>query len=183
MGYRLSKITTKTGDDGFTQVEPGKRIPKNDSLIQALGDIDELNSALGIVQAHLSQHEDIYSVIQQIQQDLFNLGGELCPPHRQALTEQATLLLDENILKWNDTLPPLTEFILPGGNLAAAYCHLARAICRRAERSLVHLHHQQSLQPNILQYMNRLSDLLFIFARVLARDTSKQEVLWNNKIS
>jgi cob(I)alamin adenosyltransferase len=180
MGYRLSKISTKTGDDGTTQVEAGKRLAKDAPRINALGDLDELNSALGIVLAYPIQDHAISAILQQVQQDLFNLGGELCPPHRPAITETTTLLLEQAIVQWNDTLPPLTEFILPGGNLIAAHCHLARTICRRAERSLVHLHHSEPLQPEILRYINRLSDLLFIFARVFARQTTSTEILWNH---
>jgi cob(I)alamin adenosyltransferase len=180
MGYRLSKIVTKTGDDGSTQVEAKKRISKDNPRIHALGDIDELNSVLGIVLAHSEKNQTIHAVLQKIQHDLFHLGGELCPPHRPAITEQATQFLEENSVDWNTVLPPLTEFILPGGNTASASCHLARAICRRAERSLVHLHHIEPLSPEILRYMNRLSDLLFIAARILAKDTASQEIMWNN---
>jgi cob(I)alamin adenosyltransferase len=181
MGYRLSKIVTKTGDDGTTQIEPGKRLPKNHSRIHALGDIDELNSAMGIVLSYHLSNKEILASLQRIQQDLFYLGGELCPPHREAITEKNILLLEEMISTCNDSLPPLTEFILPGGNTASSHCHLARAICRRAERSLVCLHYEEPISKAILKYMNRLSDLLFVFARVLARETSTEEVQWENK--
>ena len=180
MGYRLSKIVTKTGDDGTTQIEPGKRIPKDHLRICALGDIDELNSALGLVLAYSSSHEKIRSILQHVQQDLFYLGGELCPPYRPTLTEENILFLEEAIFTYNNTLPPLTEFILPGGNLLSAHCHLARTICRRAERSLVSLNHSESISKIILQYMNRLSDLLFVLGRILARETSTEEIQWKN---
>jgi cob(I)alamin adenosyltransferase len=181
MGYRLSKIVTKTGDSGTTQIEAGNRIPKNHLCIHALGDIDELNSAIGIVIVYASFHSDIQTSLLKIQQDLFYLGGELCPPHRQAITSEMTLLLENSILQWNKTLPPLTEFILPGGNVASAHCHLARTICRRAERSLVSLHQTEPLSLEILKYINRLSDFLFVIARILSRHTSKEETLWENK--
>lgn len=181
MAYRLSKIVTKTGDDGTTQLEPGKRIPKNHMRIQALGDIDELNSALGIVLACNISYKEIHTTLQHIQHDLFYLGGELCPPFRESITAKNVLALEEMISTYNNTLPPLIEFILPGGNLASSHCHLARTICRRAERSLVALHHDEGLSKIILQYINRLSDLLFVFARVLARETSTEEIQWENK--
>lgn len=181
MGYRLSKIVTKTGDAGTTQVEVGKRISKDDPLIHVLGDLDELNSVLGIVIVYLTDQTVIRSFLLHIQQDLFNLSGELCPPHHPAITEKTTQILDEKISEWNDTLPPLTEFILPGGNVASAHCHLARTVCRRAERSLVHLHRMNALQPDILRYINRLSDLLFIVARILAKETSSHEILWKHE--
>src|SRR6185437_9963072 len=161
MGYRLSKIVTKKGDDGTTQVEVGKRISKDDPVIHALGDLDELNSLLGIVLAYLidpnlkaTYPQEIPHTLHQIQQDLFNLGGELCPPHHLVMTEEMTQKLEEKISHWNKTLPPLKEFILPSGNAASTHCHLARTVCRRVERSLVHLHQTVSLQPEILRYIN-----------------------------
>lgn len=180
MGYRLSKIVTKTGDNGTTQIEVGQRISKDDPPIHALGDLDELNSALGVVIAYLPDDLDIQAILLQIQQDLFNLGGELCPPHHKAITDDMIRILDDYIAQWNETLPPLREFILPGGNLLSAHCHLARAICRRAERSLVHLHRIHPLPSNILRYMNRLSDLLFILARILAKKTGSEEQIWQH---
>jgi cob(I)alamin adenosyltransferase len=181
MGYRLSNIVTKTGDNGTTQIEVGKRIAKDAPTIHALGDIDELNSVLGIVLVYLPDNHEIRSILLQIQQDLFNIGGELCPPHHPAITNHAIEALEEAIFHWNETLPPLQEFILPGGNLASAHCHLARTVCRRTERSLVHLHHTQTLQPEVLRYVNRLSDLLFILARVLAKESSCQEIAWQHE--
>ncbi|MBV8801990.1 MAG: cob(I)yrinic acid a,c-diamide adenosyltransferase, partial [Gammaproteobacteria bacterium] len=153
----------------------------NHLRICALGDIDELNSAIGVVLAHPISHKEVRITLQHIQQDLFYLGGELCPPYREAITEKNILLLEDIISTYNATLPPLTEFILPGGNSTSALCHLARTICRRAERSLVALHQEEPISKMILQYINRLSDLLFVFARILSRETASEEIQWENK--
>jgi cob(I)alamin adenosyltransferase len=181
MGYRLSKIYTRTGDDGMTQVSPGERIPKNDIRIEALGSIDELNSAIGLMLAHEIPNLDIKSCLTQIQHELFDLGGELCPPHHQVITADKVTRLENTIDEWNEVLPPLKEFILPGGNLPSACCHLARTICRRAERTLVALHQENPINLAILHYVNRLSDLLFVAARVLTHDNQQTEILWNHE--
>ena len=178
MGYRLSKITTRTGDDGTTGLGPKNRLSKDDVRIEVLGTLDELNSVLGLILAHNPADTEIEKSLQHIQQDLFNLGGELCPPYHPAITEEKLLRLDNWIADWNAMLPPLSEFILPGGNLLAAQTHVARTVCRRAERRLVSLHRVETLNPQLLQYMNRLSDLLFIVARIFARKTSEKEVMW-----
>lgn len=181
MRYRLTKITTRTGDDGKTNLGNGNRIPKHHARIEALGTLDELNSAIGLVLAHEPTNLDAAIALKKIQQDLFDLGGELCPPYRQAITLDKMVYLEEMIEKWNSDLPPLKEFILPGGNLTAASCHLARTICRRAERCIVKLNEEENLNPDILRYINRLSDLLFIAARVLARETTDKEELWEHE--
>lgn len=181
MGYRLSKIYTRTGDDGKTQVSPGERIPKNSTRIEALGTIDELNSAIGLLLAHEMNNLDIKTCFTQVQHELFDLGGELCPPHHHVMTEDKILRLEKTIDEWNDILPPLKEFILPGGNLPSACCHLARTICRRAERTLVALHQEAPINPDILRYVNRLSDLLFVAARLITRDDQHEEILWQHE--
>lgn len=181
MSYRLSKIYTRTGDDGYTQIAVGKRIAKDDLHIEALGTLDELNSAIGFLLAHDPCPAVVSNYLRQIQHDLFDLGGELCPPHHEAIAAQKTRRLEKMIDKWNKTLPPLQEFILPGGNIESASCHLARAICRRAERCLVKLHKKTALNPEILRYINRLSDTLFVAARILAREDKTKEILWKHK--
>lgn len=181
MGYRLSKIYTRTGDDGKTQVSAKERIPKNSILIETLGTIDELNSAIGIVLAHKTNNLDLQWCLTDIQHELFDLGGELCPPHHCVITPDKIKRLENSIDEWNEVLPPLKEFILPGGSLTSASCHLARAICRRAERCLVALNQENPLNPDILRYINRLSDLLFVAARIFARDDHQAEVLWKHE--
>lgn len=178
MGYRLSKIYTRTGDDGKTQVEPGKRILKNHLRIEALGTLDELNCVMGIIQG-FSSDNDINQLFTEIQHDLFNLGGELCPPHHRVIVKEKTEHLENKIDEWNESLPPLKEFILPRGNLATTHCHLARAVCRRAERVLVALDQVEKVLPESLRYLNRLSDLLFVAARILAKD--EKEILWDHQ--
>lgn len=181
MGYRLSKITTRTGDDGKTHLGDGNRLLKSHARITALGELDELNSAIGLLLAHNPENQDIVDGLKQVQQDLFDLGGELCPPYREVIIAQHVLRLEQLIEKLNATLPPLKEFILPGGNITAATAHLARTICRRAERSFVKLHSEEPLNAAILQYLNRLSDLLFVAARIAAREASIDEVLWEHE--
>lgn len=181
MSYRLSKIYTKKGDDGSTSLDARNRISKDSLRVEAIGTLDEFNSALGMVLAFGIETQDIKAAFIQIQQDLFNLGGELCPPHRVVITHDKVTQLETWLDAWNDTLPPLTEFILPGGNPTSAACHLARTICRRAERCIVTLHQAESLNPEILRYINRLSDTLFVAARMLAKETQSKEVLWEHK--
>jgi cob(I)alamin adenosyltransferase len=181
MGYRLSKITTRTGDDGSTSVGVGERLLKNHDRIEALGTIDELNSVIGMVLAYKLNGANIVEAFTQVQQDLFDLGSELCPPYREAITQEKIIYLDQCIETWNATLPPLKEFILPGGNIKAATCHLARTVARRAERTLVTLHQTEPVNLNVLQYLNRLSDVLFIAARILARETLSEEPLWDHE--
>lgn len=181
MGYRLSKITTRTGDDGKTQLGDGQRIYKDDACIEALGTLDELNSSIGMLLAHLPSNHMMKSSLQHIQQNLFHIGGELCPPHHPALTTEEVVLLEQLIEQWNAALPPLKEFILPDGNIQSTTCHLVRTICRRAERTLVKLHQEKLLRKEILCYLNRLSDLFFVMARVLARETASEEILWDHE--
>lgn len=181
MGNRLSKITTRTGDGGSTGLGDGSRISKTSARIHAIGDVDELNSWIGLLAASLPSDHDLQDLLKQIQNDLFDLGGELAVPGFNGFNTQALSDLEQQQEALNEQLPPLKDFILPGGNQAAAHCHLARAVCRRAERALVELGIQDDTNPLLLAYLNRLSDTLFIAARVLARENGGQEVLWQNR--
>jgi cob(I)alamin adenosyltransferase len=183
MGYRLSKITTRTGDDGKTSINNKERLPKNHLIIEALGTLDELNSAIGLLLSYSFKNQELRKILAQTQQDLFDLGGELCLPERIVITPEKTLLLEAFIEQWNATLPPLKEFILPGGTPASATCHLARAMSRRAERTLVALHQENPLHSEILRYINRLSDVLFIAARLLMKEKNRKEKMWNHSRS
>lgn len=177
MGNRLSKIYTRTGDDGTTGLGDGTRIAKNSLRVAALGDVDELNAVLGILQTEPLE-ANIYAVIEAIQHDLFNLGGELCMPDHSMVKPERVTALENQLDAWNDNLAPLKEFILPGGSRAAAYCHLARTVCRRAERTMHALNEQEPLNDPALQYINRLSDLLFVLSRILNKAAGVSDVLW-----
>jgi cob(I)alamin adenosyltransferase len=181
VGNRLSKIYTRTGDDGTTGLGDGSRVAKEDPRVEAYGCVDECNSAIGVVLAVKDLPEPVRRCLVQIQHELFDLGGELCIPGHRAITATHVGALELALDEFNETLPPLKEFILPGGGTAAAACHLARAICRRAERRAWTLARAQSVAPEPLQYLNRLSDLLFVLARVLARHESGSEVLWKHE--
>jgi cob(I)alamin adenosyltransferase len=178
MGHRLSKIYTRTGDEGTTGLGDGSRVAKTAPRIRAIGDIDELNSLLGVLIAQLPA-SDVARVLVAIQHDLFDLGGELSIPGTHLLADEAAGKLETAIDRYNETLPPLKEFILPGGSAAAAFCHLARAVCRRAERSMVDVAASEAVGEGALRFINRLSDLLFVLARVLAREEGGAEVLWD----
>lgn len=178
MGHRLSKIYTRTGDEGTTGLGDGSRVPKNSQRIHALGDIDELNSLLGVLLA-TDPPAQMARELLEIQHDLFDLGGEVSIPTASLLPATASERLESLIDRYNDDLPPLKEFILPSGSTATAHCHVARAVCRRAERALVELAGSESVQASALQYLNRLSDLLFVLARVLARRDGGTEVMWD----
>ncbi len=180
MGNRLSKIYTRTGDDGSTGLGDGKRVSKDSARVEAYGAVDELNSVLGIVRA-CDLPQNIDNELERIQHELFELGGELCMPGYQGLGEEAVTRLEQVLDSLNSDLPPLKEFILPGGDEPAAFCHLARTVCRRAERRVVTLDGLESVNGLSLHYLNRLSDLLFVMARTLARISGKGEVLWNSK--
>jgi cob(I)alamin adenosyltransferase len=182
MGNRLSKIVTKTGDKGTTGLGDGNRVPKNALRVESMGAVDETNSIIGIVVAECyaaSQPDNPFSeLLQKVQNDLFDLGGELSMPGYQFIDEKHVERLETWIVTYNEQLPPLKNFILPGGNRAAAYCHLARSVCRRAERVVVSLSQQETLNSALQRYLNRLSDLLFVLARTLARQNEGQEILW-----
>src|SRR5690606_41692630 len=178
MGNRLSKIYTRTGDQGSTGLGDGSRVPKNSLRIEAIGTVDELNSAVGVLLAELKPEDALTSPLKWIQNDLFDLGGELSIPGYQIISESHVLRLESWLDELNTELPPLKNFILPGGSKAAAYCHLARSICRRAERVMVGVAQNEQINPQGNIYLNRLSDLLFVCARILARRDGRQEILW-----
>jgi cob(I)alamin adenosyltransferase len=180
VAHRLSKITTRTGDSGETGLGDGSRLPKDSPRIQALGDIDELNSALGALLAE-EVPEDIREALAQVQQDLFDLGGELSIPGHAMLAAQKIEDLEKLQEAWNAGLAPLKEFILPGGSRAAAAAHLARTVCRRAERSVVALGRAEPITLQARQYLNRLSDLLFVAGRLLNRHCGRPDVQWRHQ--
>ncbi len=178
MGFRLSKLYTRTGDTGETGLGDGRRVAKNDARIEAIGAVDELNSALGLVAAETTDAE-IGALLSEIQHDLFDLGGELSLPGQSLLDEGRVAWLESELDRLNADLPPLENFILPGGGRAAAAAHLARAVGRRAERRFVTLARTptEGIGPGG-RYLNRLSDFLFVIARRLARQSGSGEVLW-----
>lgn len=176
MANRLTKIVTRTGDAGETGLGDGSRVIKSAPRIQALGDVDELNSQIGLVRCE-SQPDGVDAVLLAIQRDLFDLGGELSIPGYTMLKEEQLSRLEDWVMQWNETLPPLKEFILPGGCRLAAQLHVARTVCRRAERSIAALG-EGACSPLALPYLNRLSDLLFVLARVANRAAGVAEPLW-----
>jgi cob(I)alamin adenosyltransferase len=183
MGNRLSKIYTKTGDDGTTGLGDGTRVAKDSARVAAYGTIDEANSAIGMLLASdiLDQHAEIRDLLTTVQHQLFDLGGELCIPGHAAIFDADVEALEQALDHHNAPLPPLKDFILPGGGEAAARCHLARTIVRRAERETVTLARHDAVRPEAIRYLNRLSDLLFVLARVLARTSGHGEVLWKHE--
>jgi len=180
MGHRLSKITTRTGDAGETGLGDGARVAKDSARVAALGDIDELNSAIGVVLAQ-EVPADVRALLEQVQHDLFDLGGEVSIPGHILLTEKQVKDLETALERWNADLPPLKEFILPGGSRAAAAAHLARTVCRRAERTLVALGRREPVGDLARRYLNRLSDLLFVAGRSLNRAAGGGDVQWKHK--
>jgi cob(I)alamin adenosyltransferase len=180
MGNRLSKIYTRTGDDGTTGLGDGSRVAKDDARVEAYGTVDELNCAVGMILSVPQVPRAIAALLTEVQHDLFDLGGELCIPGSHAIKAEQVTKLEEALDGLNDALPPLKEFILPGGGPAAAACHLARTIARRAERRVWSLAKQEAVSADLTNYLNRLSDLLFVVARVLARHESGAEVLWRH---
>lgn len=179
MSERLNRIYTRTGDQGTTALANGQRVEKTHPRIEALGAADELNCLLGMLLAELPAEHPFIELLTPLQHDLFDLGGELAvaDPQYQVITEAVVEGLEQILDNLNATLPPLQEFILPGGSRAAASCHLARSVCRRAERRMVELGHSEYINPQGAAYLNRLSDLLFVAARMLAREADN-EVLW-----
>jgi len=180
MGNRLSKIYTRTGDDGSTGLGDGSRVSKDSARVAAYGTVDEANSAIGLILAG-DIPEDVRTVLVSVQHQLFDLGGELCIPGHSAILPADIDRLEQQLDAFNADLPPLKDFILPGGGMPAAHCHLARTICRRAEREVVTLAHHDAVRPEAIRFLNRLSDLLFVIARVLARASGHGEVLWNHE--
>ena len=181
MGNRLSKIYTRTGDDGSTGLGDGARTEKESRRVEAYGTVDELNSAIGVTLAQDSLPDGVRRDLTEVQHDLFDLGGELCIPGLRMITASHVERLEQVLDALNEHLPPLKDFILPGGGMAAASCHLARAICRRAERRCWSLARAEDVPPESLKYLNRLSDLLFVMARTLARQHTSGEVLWRRR--
>lgn len=177
MGNRLSKIYTRTGDAGTTGLGDGSRIDKHDPRMEAIGDIDELNCNIGLL---LSEplRADLQALLRDIQHDLFDLGGELSIPGSTFIEAPAVNKLEAAIDRYNEELPPLKEFLLPGGSRETACAHLARAVCRRAERRVLALAQTQTVNAASLKFLNRLSDFLFVAARIVARDSGTGEVLW-----
>ena len=180
MGNRLSKIYTRTGDDGSTGLGDGARVGKDSLRVTAYGTVDEANSTIGLLLA-ADVPEDIRNLLTTVQHQLFDLGGELCIPGHAAIHAADIDALEQQLDHYNADLPVLKEFILPAGGEAAARCHLARTIVRRAERETVTLARRETVRPETLHYLNRLSDLLFVLARVLARADGHGEVLWRHE--
>jgi cob(I)alamin adenosyltransferase len=180
MGNRLSKIYTRTGDDGSTGLGDGTRVSKDSARVSAYGTVDEANSAIGVVLAQ-TLPDAIRTDLEAIQHQLFDLGGELCIPGHAAIADADVERLEHVLDRYNADLPPLKDFILPGGGAAAAHCHVARTVVRRAERDTVTLSRHDAVRPEAIRFLNRLSDLLFVLARVLARDSGHGEVLWKHE--
>ena len=180
MGNRLSRIYTRTGDDGSTGLGDGSRTGKDSLRVNAYGTVDEANSAIGVLLAG-TLPDDVRALLTTIPHQLFDLGGELCIPGHAAIHAADIDALEQHLDRYNDDLPALKDFILPAGGEAAARCHLARTIVRRAERETVALARQEDIRGEAVRYLNRLSDLLFVLARVLARADGHGEVLWNHE--
>ncbi len=180
MANRLSKIYTRTGDMGTTGLGDGTRVAKDSLRVVAMGDVDELNSVLGLLLTE-PVSANIRDCLTSVQHDLFNMGGEICMPGYDLIKAERVTALETILDEWNDTLPALKEFILPGGSRAAAYCHLARTVCRRAERQLHTLNSHEKITEISLQYINRLSDLLFVLCRILNVEAGVPDVLWKNE--
>jgi len=181
MGHRLSRIVTRTGDAGTTGLGDGSRVAKDAARIDAIGAVDELNSTIGVLLAEIVQTGlpgDVATTLVDVQHDLFDLGGELSIPGYAAVTEAHVVRLEDGVERYNAGLAPLKEFVLPGGTRAAALAHVARTVCRRAERSVVHLANVESVGEPSRRYLNRLSDLLFVMARALNAASGRPDVLW-----
>ena len=178
MGNRLSKIYTRTGDDGTTGLANGERVPKFDARVEAAGEVDETNSVIGLLLAEPDLLAAVATPLRRIQHELFEVGAELALPGYRKIDAEHVRRLEVELDELNAELPPLAEFVLPAGNRAAAVCHVARTVCRRAERRACATAQQHPLNPQLLRYLNRLSDLLFVMARRLAREGGAHEVLW-----
>lgn len=180
MGFRLSKIYTRTGDQGTTGLGNADRVPKDSARVECYGTVDELNCVIGLLLA-TGVPEGLETPLRSIQHTLFDLGGELSIPGRTAISEEQVTELEHQLDAFNSKLSPLEEFILPGGTQAAAVCHLARTVCRRAERRLVTLTHEEAVNPAAVKYLNRLSDLLFVIARTINQAAGQEDVLWKHE--
>jgi cob(I)alamin adenosyltransferase len=177
MGHRLSKIYTRTGDAGTTGLGDGKRVAKNSRRIDTLGEVDELNAVVGLLLCE-DLPDDVRGLLTDVQHDLFDLGGEICIPGMSMISEKHVDKLETELDRLNEPLEPLKDFILPGGSRAAALAHLARTVCRRAERAIVALAQEEAVNDGPRQYLNRFSDLLFVLGRVLNRAAGRGDVLW-----
>jgi len=182
MGNRLSKIVTRTGDKGTTGMADGSRRDKDNIRVECLGEVDELNATIGVALSFLGDEES-REVLFSVQHDLFDVGAELCQPGKMLIGSQHVEEIESSASKFNDSLPPLKEFILPGGSQSVAFLQLARTVCRRVERALHGLNKAEALNPVTAQYINRLSDLLFILARHVALQIDGREVYWHSKYS
>jgi cob(I)alamin adenosyltransferase len=182
MGNRLSNIVTRTGDKGTTGMADGSRRSKNDARVHCLGEVDELNASIGVALSFI-EDDQVQQVLFSIQHDLFDIGAELCQPGKSLIQQVHLDAIESSAAQFNEPLPALKEFILPGGSQAVAFLHLTRTICRRVERSLVALKDLEELNPITVQYINRLSDLLFILARSMAHQDCGSEVYWRSKYS
>lgn len=180
MGHRLSKIYTRTGDAGTTGLGDGQRVSKNSSRIHGLGEVDELNAVLGVLLCE-ELPEDIRTLLTDVQNDLFDLGGEVCIPGMSMITDRQVAKLETELDRLNEPLAPLKDFILPGGSRPAALAHHARTVCRRAERAIVALAQEEAVNDAPRQYLNRLSDLLFVLGRALNRAADRGDVLWQKR--
>ncbi len=179
MGYRLSKIYTRTGDNGTTGLSDGSRVDKDSLRIAAIGSVDELNSQLGVI---CSEEDDweIQELVTRIQHRLFDMGGELSMPDQTLVQADAVTWLEQKLDLLNEELAPLEDFILPGGCRSAATCHVARSLCRRAERDMVHLSRKEPISPVLAAYLNRLSDFLFVLCRHLNKLHGHNDILWQH---
>ncbi|QEK95571.1 cob(I)yrinic acid a,c-diamide adenosyltransferase [Achromobacter insolitus] len=177
MANRLSVIATRTGDDGTTGLGDGSRTPKDAPRIAAMGDVDELNSVIGVLLTE-DLPADISTDLLAIQHDLFDMGAELCIPGHTALTDEHIARLDARLVHYNETLAPLREFILPGGSRGSAQAHVARTVCRRAERAVVALARVDPVNPPVRLYLNRLSDLMFVLARCINQHAGQKDTFW-----
>ncbi len=182
MGHRLSKLYTRTGDDGTSGLSGGERVPKNHQRMNAMGTVDELNSIVGLLVCKLEDPE-LSTMLVAIQHDLFNIGGEISMPGHSFIGDDKITHLEDKIDAFNDMVEPLKDFILPGGSEAASVCHMARSVARRAERDVITLHHAEPVCDTTRQYLNRLSDLLFVVARVINLRLGHEDVLWKKELS
>lgn len=193
MGNRLSKLYTRTGDDGTSGLSGGERVPKNHERMNAMGCVDELNSMIGLLICKLAsgdagkntdhENSDLQQMFTEIQHDLFNIGGEISMPGQCFIQTAKITGLEQKIDQFNESVEPLKDFILPGGSEAASVCHVARSITRRAERDVIALHHLEPVPDTTRQYLNRLSDLLFVVARIINLRLGQQDVLWKKELS
>lgn len=181
MANRLTRIYTRTGDDGTTGLGSGERVPKNSLRVEAYGTVDELNCAIGVLLGVGDLPAEVRAALGEIQHRLFDLGGELAVPGRTVISDAQVAQLEEWLDHFNANLPPLKDFLLPGGRPGSAACHLARAVARRAERRCWALAGSETVNPAALKYLNRLSDLLFVLARIVGRHEGGDEVIWQQR--